>query len=179
MSELENQKKTIRKSVAIFGGIFMAVGLLTVTGTISVYFLGEASRTWPQTNAVILSSEVSKYENRSTGGTANRSISYAPDVVYTYSVKNNNYTNNRVSFSPIGGSNRSRIARYVSRFTIGKSYPVYYNPEKPENSTLIRGTSKLNIAGIFAALAFFLFGFLIYKLRDVYANSIPNNEIQN
>ena len=165
--------------MAIFGCIFMAAGLLTATGTMSVYFLGEASRTWPQTNAVILSAEVSKYENRSTGGTANRSISYAPDVVYTYAVKNNNYTNNRISFSPIGGSDRSRIARYVSRFTIGKSYPVYYNPEKPQNSTLIRGTSKLNIAGIFAALAFFLFGFLIYKLRDVYANSIPNDEIQN
>jgi hypothetical protein len=148
----------------------MVAGLLSITGTVWVYYYGEKSNFWPKTKGKIISSEVEKYERSNSGG---RSITYKPAITYSYSLQNKTYSNDRVSFSPIGGSNISQSHYYVSRFSVGNVVPIFYDKNNPKNSTLIKGTSTLNKVAIFAGAVFLLFGLLVYKLRNVYANSIP------
>lgn len=172
LSDIDRQKDITRKVVSIFGGVFMVCGILSMLGTGWVYYSGNKSRFWPQAEALILLSEVQAYRRQSTVSTSNQLVQFKPEIQYSYIINETKYNGSRVSFSPIGGGNRSPSQWYVSRYKVGETYPVYYDGNRPERSTLVKGTSALNIAGIFAGIMFFLFGLLFYKLRNFYPNSI-------
>lgn len=173
MTDIDGKRRKVRQFFAIFGVVLMGIGIVMTAFTTRAYLFGEESRTWPKTMGVIISSEVIKNDTaRSENGITRNSISYSPAITYSYTVQDKRYSSTRVSFNPIGGSQRSQSQHYVSKFAAGNIAPVYYDSEHPATATLEQGTSTVSLFAVIGGLAFLLFGFLIYRARSVYAQSI-------
>ena len=100
---------------------------------------GLASRSWPVSDGVVLSSKVHTH-------TSQNHSNYVPKVHYKYQVHGQWYTGDRLAF---GFSNRSReeTSDIVDRYTPGTAIPVHFNPNRPGESVLQPGMHTINWLG--------------------------------
>jgi len=123
----------------IFRGFLIFTVLLSAWFIFSLVSAVKAFQTnsWPQTQGTVLSSGVEK-QSSSKGPSK-----YIPVIQYSYNVGSNNYISKRYSPSIITGT-----ALWAKQ--IADSYPeksivtVYYQPGKPEKSTLVTGLHSSN-----------------------------------
>jgi hypothetical protein len=120
----------------------------------------KASNNWPSVYGVIEASAVdtrysdtmltttpqqtcksrSYISTRSSSSRRNKSWHYDFKVRYRYSVNGRNYQNGRYCFCARYSSITSYpIDALVDRYPRGKEVLVYYNPQQPSESTLLRG----------------------------------------
>lgn len=97
-----------------------------------IYKAHVQSSGWNAAEGKILSSSVQRGCGKGGG-------SYYLDVNYTYLVHGKSYRNGKVWFGNgyCGGKTNAEIIAY--RYATGSSTPVYYNPNNPAESILVRG----------------------------------------
>jgi len=169
-------RRITKKVMAIFGGVLMVVGGLTLVGGIYNYTQAVISNNWSSTSGVILESKLNMDERFSShSGMQTRERVYSPSILYQYKVDGEQYTGNRIRFAAIGGSDINASRSYVDRFPVNKKVAVWYSPFNHNQAVLVKGVEKVtNLGTLVAGIAFMLVGFIFYKLRNVYANSIPD-----
>ncbi|MFQ5978574.1 MAG: DUF3592 domain-containing protein [Candidatus Heimdallarchaeota archaeon] len=151
--------------IAIFGLISIIIGLLLgVWGTYHLW-LAIISADWPSVDGVVESYSIKKKTSRSEGGArkywlATISISYSisgmdedlqkkPEIYRTQKTK---------TYSRGGGDTREVVEMdLIATYPKGSKVPVYYNPDKPNQSVLEPG---FELGGLFLPL-FGLFVFLV------------------
>ena len=168
-------RRVTKKFVAIFGGIFMFVGGATLIGSVYNITLAKLSNDWPTVKGVILESKVVSARELASADSNSYVTVYSPLIRYQYEIEGTLYENDTIRFSGIGGTDGNESRQLVHQFPVTKKINVYYSPSDKQNSVLVRGVElKTNIGAIIAGVLFFLMGFLFYKLRNVYAESIPD-----
>lgn len=141
----------------IWALLFLSVGVLSVGLAIRNLLKGSASRRWPQVQGRILRALV-LVQTESEGGD-----SYTPQVEYEYTVEGIEYRGKRLRYGQTTGSwGRKQAKRTIGRFTVGGPAPVWFNPRKPADSVLVRGTSWGNLAILFAGLVFVGAGYALW-----------------
>ena len=176
MEEAIAFSKRVEKGVVIISCGIMLIGAITLLVSIKNYYIARASETWNHVSGVITQSEVisrRSMSSNSSSGTTPDVITYSPNIVYQYEVNENLYSNDKIRFGAIGGTNISETRNLVAKYSIGKKAPVYYSEGDPSNSVLQKGiTTKKSYGAIIGGIVFLLMGFLFYKSKKVYANPI-------
>jgi hypothetical protein len=89
---------------------------------------------WPIAPGRIISSNVESYLDDTDGPPRTQ---YRARVLYTYEVHGRQYTGDRLSLGLTISGTLSRLAqRTASRYPVGHSVDVYYNPDNPSDSLL-------------------------------------------
>lgn len=119
--------------------IFLALLCSVILWPLTAYFVSGLVRQastgeWPSARGEVLSSRVTSH--RGSKG----SRTYRPEVAYRYSIAGANYTGSNITLSKtFGDSGGGYARRTVAQFPAGRQTDVYYNPEAPEESVLLRG----------------------------------------
>ncbi len=92
---------------------------------------GVFSMTWPKTHGIVISKSISEKAAWKKG-------IWRPVVKYTYSVKNKEYTNEKISFS-VFFYGKQWAADIISRYELHRNVDVFYNPNNHTISCLRTG----------------------------------------
>lgn len=111
------------------------IGLVVIVSAIRSHRQANASQNWSGVQGKVIESRLEKRET--TDGEGNESISYAAVVRYTYTVRAQEYTGDRIAFG-VKPSNRKAADELVSRYPAATSVTVYYDPENPRQAVLER-----------------------------------------
>lgn len=126
----------------LLGGIFLAIGLVATKRA-------KSAQSWPSMPGTVNRSEVVEHEDTDSDGGS--TVTYEPVVEYQYSVMGQPFTGKRIAF----GANRFNYKKAVeiaARYPLGARVNVYYNPEKPKDSTLETSASGGKLFVIFGAV---------------------------
>jgi hypothetical protein len=112
----------------LFGGFII---LITISGLLNSL----DSSGWPSVEGKITQSTVVAKRGSTRVGNSNRvSITHYPKVGYSFNVGKNEYTGNSISFINHGGKKNAEAM--IKRFPVGKTVPVFYDPDDPRWSAL-------------------------------------------
>ena len=123
-------------------GIIIGIGMGLIFGggmLVGGYWMHDwqtAVQDYVSTQGTVLSSQVA--EKRDEDGTQ-----YSPDIAYKYTVDGEKYENNSYYYIDFSTSNRGWAADAVKKYPEGEQCTVYYSPDKPQNSVLVKDTDKL------------------------------------
>lgn len=98
--------------------------------------VANASMTWPQVSGLVTHSDL-EYRRRESASA--KQTDYRVAVSYEYVVDDQVYRNDVVRFDQQMLSN-ARKETLVSSYPVGKRVDVFYNPEDPGQSVLVRGS---------------------------------------
>jgi hypothetical protein len=107
-----------------------------------------ASWRWPSVNGTIDNSSMSqRYDHEGD-------MVYQATIVYSYQVGNTEYQSSRIKmWRTLGGSHfdatKGFAKKQVAKYPVEKEVSVYYNPDKPENAVLERGSFLSPFSGEF------------------------------
>ena len=128
-------------TLVVWGAIATVFGVVAVWNSISAWRLAGRARTWPTTNGVITSSEIS-HEGKY----------WTPRVKYRYEVDGREFNGTTVSpGGPTGANWKSPAQRVIEKYPSSKRVLVYYDPRKPARACLERKVG-------FGVVVFFVFG---------------------
>ena len=151
---------------ATFGAGFAAVGLWHV-------WRGWQSNSWPSTRGKVTHSHVQRTISHGKHGT---STSESPVIEYVYKVDGERYEGNRYRFggqsSAVGLFSmfgKSKARQIVEAHPKGKRVEVFYDPDKPQASTLVPGAAFgmlffVIVGGLFALVGLGVAGFGVMSL---------------
>lgn len=177
--ELSNSqaKRTVYRMVVGMSFLLMSIGIVYLCLTLYEFSQGSFSSKWPYVTGIITESRISTYSSIQASGT-NRSnhdsISHKPVISYKYTINNNEYTNDKIKFGGVGGSNERLSNQYTNQYQVGDKVRVYYSERYPDDSVLIRGTTKTNLLAILGSLVFFVFGAVMYRRRELFIKGMPD-----
>lgn len=139
--------------------LFFAVGIIIAVFSYSGYRASLASESWPTATGSIVRSEIEKQTSTSGEGADKKTtVKEYPKITYQYLIDGKAYTSGKISFLPTGNAKQ-----VVSRYPVGKSVSVSYNPDKPEQAVLIPGRKKLDTVPYFFSVIFFFFGAALFS----------------
>lgn len=139
--------------MSLFGLVFVIIGIISNRRA-------ALSKTWPTAPGEILNSTIVQHESTDSDGAS--STSYEPVVEYRYNVIGSPFTGKRIAY----GANQfsyNIAQKIISRYPIGSSIQVHYNPEKPADAVLETKSSGgtifliVGIVIIIAAVVIYLF----------------------
>jgi hypothetical protein len=114
-------------------GIFITIaGLIMLVASIRSMQSAFASSSWTSSTATILSAEL--IESRGRRGR----VHYDAKVTYVYTVGGQSYSGTRISFSAYGASITGEDV--VAKYAPGTQHPCYYDPDRPAECVLEKGT---------------------------------------
>jgi hypothetical protein len=138
----------------ILTGLLVLIGIgLSIKG-VFVYNEDKDSETWPQAPGIITHSNLGEEENDEG------EIRYFADIKFQYSVDSVIYTNDRLSYWRILGSDPTKFDKKLLKYPLNKKVIVYYNPENPKQGYLEPGIS-------FGSFIYLIFGFLFILISMV------------
>lgn len=127
------------------GGIATLIGLGGVFLTSWYTYQGRLSESWPEVVGLITHSRIGS--SNSAGGapgsdriTSKSDKDYSVKLRYTYQVAGQTFESTRLRFGSTKHDRRSDAEEEQRQFPARKKVAVYYNPEKPGRSVLVRGT---------------------------------------
>ena len=112
-------------------GMGLAFGALAAGITVKLveaYRASLRSRTWMTTRGQITHSE--------TVWVGIRARSPRPEIHYTYEVGGTKYESQRIVFEYRNLYSREAVDQILKEYPVGATVPVYYDPNKPQDSTL-------------------------------------------
>ena len=112
----------------------LAFGVLAAGITVKLveaYQASFSSRTWMTTRGQITHSK--------TVWVGARARSPRPEINYTYEVGETKYEGKRIVFEYRNLYTRDDVDQILKEYPVGATMPVYYNPNKPQDSTLRQG----------------------------------------
>ncbi len=98
--------------------------------------LARASSDWPSVPGLVNHSEL-EYRRKNVG--AAKRTDYRVEVVYEYVVDDQLYRNDVVRFDQSNLTSK-RKELLVSSYPVGRRVEVFYNPDDPDQSVLVRGS---------------------------------------
>ncbi|MDD2943505.1 MAG: DUF3592 domain-containing protein, partial [bacterium] len=118
-----------------------AIFLIGVGALLTYYVSGNLLRqyraaSWPEVNVTVIESSIQRHE--STDDEGHTSISYRPDVFYSYSFAGQDYKASRYSYLSSSSSDRQKISRMIHAYQAGKTAVAYVDPDHPEQVVLSR-----------------------------------------
>lgn len=125
------------------GGFFIFVfffgGVLAIIFGFRNRKKGTESQNWPSVKGTIISTEIIKDTDTDEEGFT--TTTYKPQIGYQYTLSENTYINNRMSF----GGTRSygsytKAEQALSEYVLDNPVTVFYNPEDQSDSVLVQGT---------------------------------------
>ena len=142
----------------VCGGLFILVFFI---GGVSAVIFGirnrkkaQESTGWPSVDGVITKTWTN--ESRDTDEDGFTSYSYTPKWQYQYQLGGQTYSSEQVTF---GGeksySNRKKAEQELIKYPQNGRVRVYYNPQDPADSVLVRGT-KGTLGAIIAGIVLIL-----------------------
>lgn len=122
------------------GWLFMAVFAMAIPTSIAgviVYKMGEVRRAsrWPSAPGTITGCKTRKVHTKQSGGAS--SVGNVPDITYVYTVDGVEHRGKRISIGEIKPDS-PEVEAALERYQIGRTGPVFYNPEKPDEAVLER-----------------------------------------
>ncbi len=135
------------------GVVFLITGVSTGIKE-AIPFSKAQSITWQTTTAVVKSVKLKSHQSHGKNGSK---TVYAPDIVYAYSVGGTNYENAAYSLQTIYTSSHSAASQKARRYPLGGETAVFYNPENPAESFLVK-PSAADLATLLFPLLFALVG---------------------
>ena len=139
--------------------LFFAVGIIIAVFSYGGYRASLASESWPTATGNIVRSEIEKQTSTSGEGADKKTtVKEYPKINYQYQIDGKTYKSGKISFGPTGNAKQ-----VVSRYPVGKSVAVSYNPDKPEQAVLIPGRKKLDYVPYFFSVVFFIFGAALFS----------------
>jgi len=149
-------KQMTPKQAIFFMPIFAVIGiLLTIFWGIPTARNAMESKNWPSAGGRITISGVS--ENYDSD---NNSVTYNAKVAYNYTVNGLSYTGSTVAFGDYSSSDPSHAGSIVSRYPVGKSIKVYYDPDNPKTSVLEPGAGWNSFVGLMVGIGFGIIGII-------------------
>lgn len=125
----------------ICGGFFFLVTLVLGAGLI--YFSirskkkADASQGWPGVTGKVLAATVRESINRDEDG--NETVSFYPQVEYTYEVNGQDLRSKRLSFGGVvAQKSREKVQAILQQYPIDSTVLVYYNPANPSEAVIER-----------------------------------------
>lgn len=118
------------------------VGLITFLIGTRYALLAQASRDWPTTGGIIVSSEVEDHISRTTrtqGKSRKSHTTYSVRVEYEYTVEGHKHHSTRVGFGQHNSSDANHARNTVEKYSPGSAVKVFYRPQSPEMSVLEPG----------------------------------------
>jgi hypothetical protein len=152
---------------SIIGLICGGLGIIAffIAGAAALFFgirnrrKGAESNNWPSAAGSIARTWVG--ESTSTDEDGFSSTSYTPQVEYQYQVGSNTYTSKKISFGAIRSYGTQRRAmKDLEAYPVNAHVQVFYNPQKPDEAVLVRGT-KGTLLGIILGIFFMLIAICI------------------
>ncbi|EMI19595.1 putative membrane protein [Rhodopirellula maiorica SM1] len=139
----------------VFLGIFTALGVYLLGEANENMALAAASEDWQATEGKILDSgfDVRGIQRRKQAATIR--------VRYEYTVGGANYTGNKLSFEKQDSFSPAVAEAKLKPYPPGAQCTVYYDPEKPTDSVLIKGTQGSNQLYFWLGLASILCGIVM------------------
>ena len=129
-----NSRTTI--TVLLLGAVSASGYFLFQQYDSNVSALASASMTWPQVNGLVTRSEL-EYQRREV--VKSRKTDFKVNVSYEYVVDGKVYENDIVRFDQqMLSTDRKQVL--VGSYPTGKRVDVYYNPDDPGQSVLVRGS---------------------------------------
>ena len=117
----------------IFGLIFFSAGALFFwLAGLSPIVKSISSKSWIESNCVILSSEVGVHSD--SDGTT-----YSVDISFSYTFDGRDYTSDRYGFSKMSSSGRSGKEKVVAEYPVGAERICWIDPRNPSQAVLHRG----------------------------------------
>jgi len=151
----------------IFPLVFVAVGVgMLVIGVIGLR-QAAASRDWPTTQGVILSSAVERV--RRNDPDRGFTTTFHARISFSYSVGGEPYTGDRVGVGDYGRNTNHHARSVVRKYPVGSQVTVYYDPNRPQSSLLEPGVRPMAFVIPGLGVAFVLFGglsFAAFLLHD-------------
>lgn len=142
-----------RVFLIIIGGLFLAVGLISI---IHPLLKCREVKHWEIIPATVVASNV-KAEESSNGTT------YYVYIAYRYSIDGQEYFNDQYNFDYGSSMGRRSKEKIVKRYPVGREFKVFVNPENPAES-VIRPQGSLSVlmgvVFVFPGLLIFLAGLL-------------------
>jgi hypothetical protein len=114
----------------VFGGL----GLVFFLIYLSAKRKADASRAWPSTTGMIETSTITSSTHTDSDGFS--STSFAPVIVYSYSVMGSDFHSRRVGFGMDMSGPKSGAVSMMKRYPVGKTVSVFFDPEKPGEAVL-------------------------------------------
>ena len=122
------------------GWLFMALFAMAIPAAIAgtiVYKMRDVRRAaaWPSAQGRILHSRTRTVRRKQSDGSM--TVSNLPDVEYAYSVDDVEYQGKRISLGEIAAGSPG-VEAALARYQVGRTGPVYYNPDDPKEALLER-----------------------------------------
>ena len=133
-------------------------GIVVIIHGYNNYKKSQASKNWPSTEGIIISSEVKQTKHRKSGSSSGYRYKYSPKVKFEYYVDDETYTSRRISFADYSSSNRSSAKQIADYYHPEKEVTVYYDPLEPKVGVLEPGTA--NMSTIIVGGVIILFGII-------------------
>jgi hypothetical protein len=122
------------------GWLFMSLFAMVIPVSIAVAIvvkMGEVRRAsrWPSAPGRIVRAQTRKVQTKQSGGAS--SIGNVPDVEYVYTVDGVEHHGKRISIGEFKPDS-PEVEAALERYQIGRTGPVFYNPDKPDEAVLER-----------------------------------------
>lgn len=139
-------------ALLLFGGIFVACGV--IFSGMGLYFMWEGwqSESWPTATGRIISHEID-IDTDDEGDT-----DYTPRIRYSYTVDDQRYTGTRIAILGRSYNSQREAQAKLDEYPIESQPTVYYKPSAPEQSVLEPGLTFGNYIFPFIGLIFVLVG---------------------
>ena len=161
---------------SVLGIICGGLGILAFFGIgVAALILGirnrnkaEESNNWPAVDGLITDAQIEKDTDVDEDGFS--STTYTPKWQYQYTLGEQTYTSERISFGAVRGYGRIKKAQEeLDKYPVNSRVRVYYDSQNPDESVLVRGTKGtmwgIIIGSIFILISIFgCIGGLIFVL---------------
>ncbi len=150
-------QENIHSSIGLPAALII-LGSITLLGTLNELKQEIFRSTWPKTEGIVTSTEINK--ERKTGRHSKTSMyfkadyykknyddyynfayyNYFPQLTFKYSVHNESFIGKtEILTDQLGNGYLKESESFVKKYAPGQKVTVYYNPENPQESTLING----------------------------------------
>ena len=143
--------------IAIIAGGSLIV-LFGIAGAVMIfkYFQeqkeADESQGWSSTIGKITKSSIHREASFESSNTL-----YYSDVKYVYDFLGTEYTGNRIAFGgSTGYSNRKKSEETLAKYPVGREIPVFYDPNNPKDSVLVRNLGMGGKVFLFVGILFVL-----------------------
>jgi hypothetical protein len=147
--DTSQQRRTRVRTLSLLRIVFsaLAVGLIIF----GLFSMRETSRSrgWVKTDGRVVASNVRQFTGKDT-------TTYRPMVIYSYSVGAARFMSSRIAFRPVTSGDRTVAAQFAARYPVGRTLPVFYDPQDPEQAVLDQGGNPwvpILAGGAFSMLA--------------------------
>ena len=116
-----------------FTFILFVVGIILFLMQLKWLYYGLLSTNWPTTNGLIIEHNVEILSKKRGGRDI---LSYKANIIYTYQVNGQQYTDDRVTMPYFVEETPEALTSYFEAYPVGKNVTIYYDPWRPKTAIL-------------------------------------------